>query len=42
MDKRGGGITIFRREVFVSQCQNISLDNTLVFQKIFLVENFHA
>ena len=36
MDKREGGITIFRRKGFVSLYQNISLENTLVFKKIFL------
>ena len=36
----GGGITIFRRKVFVSLYQNISLENTLVFQKIFLWKIF--
>ena len=35
MEKRGedGGITIFRPKVLVSLYQNISLENTLVFQK---------
>ena len=40
MDKRGGGITIFRRKVFVSVHQNISLESTLVFQKFFFIEIF--
>ena len=31
----GGGITVFRRKFFVSLYQNISLENTLVFQKFF-------
>ena len=38
----GGGIPMFRRKVFVSLHQNISLENTVVFQKNFLIENFHA
>ena len=38
----GGGITIFRRKVFVSLYQNISLENTSVFQKISFIENFDA
>ena len=43
MDKRGGGgITIFRWKVFVSLYQNISLENTLVFQENSFIENFHA
>ena len=42
MDKRGGSITIFRRKVFISLYQNISLENTLVFQKNSFIENFHA
>ena len=42
MDKRGGGITIFRRKVFVSLYQNISLENNLVFQNNSFIENFHA
>ena len=33
MDKRGGVITIFCRKAFVSLYQNISLENTLDFQK---------
>ena len=40
MHKRVGGITIFRQKVFVSLYQNISLENTLVFQKIFLSKIF--
>ena len=39
---RRGGITIFRRKFFVSLYQNISLENTLVFQKNSFIENFHA
>ena len=42
MDKRGGGITIFRRKVFVSLYQNISLENTFGVSEFFLIENFHA
>ena len=43
MDKRGeGGITIFRPKVFVSLYQNISFENTLVFQKNSFIEIFHA
>ena len=42
MNKRGGGITIFRRKVFVSLYQNISLENTLIFEKNFFIENFQA
>ena len=43
MDKRGeGGITIFRPKVFVSLYQNISFENTLVFQKNSFLEIFHA
>ena len=44
MDKRlgGGGITIFRRKVFVSLYQNISLENTLVFQKNFFNRIFSS
>ena len=38
----GGVITIFRRKVFVSLCQKISLENNLAFQKIFYIEHFHA
>ena len=40
MDKRGWGITIFRRNVFVSLFQNISTENTLVFQKNLLSKIF--
>ena len=39
---RGGGITIFRRKVFVSLYQNISLENTFAVQKNSFIENFHA
>ena len=42
MDKKGGGITIFRPKVFISLFQNISLENTLVFQEESFIENFHA
>ena len=43
MDKRGeGGITIFRPKIFVSLYQNISFENTLVFQKNSFIEIFHA
>ena len=37
-----GGITILRRQVFVSLYQNISLENTSVSQKNSFIENFHA
>ena len=37
-----GGITIFRPKVFVSLYQNISFENTLVFQKNSFIEIFHA
>ena len=40
--RRGGGITIFRPKVFISLFQNISLENTLVFQEESFIENFHA
>ena len=42
MDKRGGGVSRFSVEVFVSLYRNISLENTLVFQKTSFIENFHA
>ena len=42
MDEKGGGITIFRPKVFISLFQNISLENTLVFQEESFIENFHA
>ena len=40
----GGGVSRFSVEIFfVSQCRNISLENTLVlFQKNSFIENFHA
>ena len=38
----GGDITFFRQKVFVSLYQNISLENTLVFQKNSFIENFHS
>ena len=44
MDKRRG-YHVFRRKVFVSlyrKYRNISLENTLVFQKNSFIENFHA
>ena len=34
-----GGVSV---EVFVSLYRNISLENTLVFQKNSFIENFHA
>ena len=37
-----GGISRFCVEVFVTQYRNISLENTLVFEKISFIENFHA
>ena len=40
MDK--GCSSRFSVEVFVSLYRNISLENTLVFQKISFIENFHA
>ena len=40
---RGGrDISIFRRKVFVALYRNISLENTLVFQKNSCIEIFHA
>ena len=39
---RGGGVSRFSVEVFVSLYRNISLENTLVFQKNSFIENFHA
>ena len=44
MDKSGGGqgVSRFSVKVFVSLCQNISLENKLVFQKNSFIENFHA
>ena len=41
MDERGG-ITFFRRKFFASLYRNISLENTLAFQKNSFIENFHA
>ena len=41
MDKRGG-VSRFSVEVFVSLYRNISLENTLVFQKNSFIENSHA
>ena len=38
----GGGVSRFSVEVFVSLYRNISLENTLVFQKNSFIENFHA
>ena len=38
----GGVNRIFRRKVFVSLCQKISLEKNFAFQKIFYIENFHA
>ena len=40
MEKRG--VSRISVEVFVSLCRNISLENTLVFQKTSFIENFHA
>ena len=37
-----GGVSRFSVEVFVSLYLNISLENTLVFQKNSFIENFHA
>ena len=37
-----GGFRFFRRKVFVWQFQNISLENTVVFQKKSFIENFRA
>ena len=37
LDKGGGGLSRFSVEVFVSLYRNISLENTLVFQKKFLL-----
>ena len=37
-----GGISLYSVEVFVSLYRNISLDNTLVFQKNSFIENFNA
>ena len=42
LDKRGEGVSQFSVEVFVSLYRNISLENTLVFQKNSFIENFHA
>ena len=39
---KGGGVSRFSVEVFVSLYRNISLENTLVFQKNSFIENFHA
>ena len=39
---RGGGVSRFSVEVFVSLYRKISLENTLVFQKNSFIENFHA
>ena len=36
----GGGLTFFRRKVFLSLYQNISLESTLLFQKIVLSKIF--
>ena len=38
----GGGVSRFSVEVFVSLYRNISLENTLVFQKNSFIGNFHA
>ena len=40
LDKGGGGVSRFSVEVFVSLYRNISLDNTLVFQKKFFYRKF--
>ena len=37
-----GGVSQFSVEIFVSLYRNISLENTLVFQKTSFIENFHA
>ena len=37
-----GGVSRFSVEVYVSLYLNISLENTLVFQKNSFIENFHA
>ena len=37
-----GGVSRLSVEVFVSLYQNISSENTLVFQKNSFIENFHA
>ena len=42
LDKGGGGVSRFSVEVFVSLYRNISLENTLVFQKNSSIDNFHA
>ena len=39
---RGGGVSRFSVDVFVSLYRNISLENTLVFQKTSFIESFHA
>ena len=38
----GGGVSRFSVEKFLSDSQNISLENCLVFQKNSLIENFHS
>ena len=40
MDKRGGGVSRFSVEVFVSLYRNISLENALVFHKKFFYRKF--
>ena len=42
MDERGGGITIFCRKLFVSQCQKISYEKPFVlcFRKFPVAKNF--
>ena len=41
MHQRGGGITFLRRKFFVTQYRKLSLGNTSVFQKIFVILKNH-